>query len=352
MQTQRGFIWFPVLIAIVLGIMVLGGGTYFVMHNKSVPQNTTSQDSQTQSSQKSQDNTNTFSGMASSTSSGDCNDQIKNIPGLRYIEYPPNRSGLEYGFANPSGKYIPEMRKLHHAYIVNGNFFGFDNAGDEDRDFLGMRKLDHSRYAVKGDTVYYLYDLSYNSAVFDKFSCIPGASAKTFEVLDDNFYAKDDKNIYAYQMTYEYEDRVAIIKEADRNSFVALTDGFAKDKNRVYVTGFGYYEVLDLDPISFERLPGGDYLKDNRYVYHRFCYEGCSFGKTDADAQTFKVLDYQYTSDKNSVYYTFVDENGVRRQTIVSGADPATFHPVTGRGWDAEDKDNKYKEGKVYVEGQ
>ena len=47
MKTQRGFVSAAVLLAILLGIVVLGGGAYFVMHQNSAPQTATEQDSNT-----------------------------------------------------------------------------------------------------------------------------------------------------------------------------------------------------------------------------------------------------------------------------------------------------------------
>ncbi|MDO8518196.1 MAG: hypothetical protein Q7S26_02820 [bacterium] len=41
MQTQRGFIGLSILIAIVLGLIVVGGGAYFLMQQNSVPQTNT-----------------------------------------------------------------------------------------------------------------------------------------------------------------------------------------------------------------------------------------------------------------------------------------------------------------------
>jgi len=44
MQIQRGFVGLPVLIWIVLGLIVVGGGAYFVVHQNSVPQSPIYQD--------------------------------------------------------------------------------------------------------------------------------------------------------------------------------------------------------------------------------------------------------------------------------------------------------------------
>ena len=89
---------------------------------------------------------------------------------------------------------------------------------------------------------------------------IEGADAKTFEVFEDDEYAKDKKNIY-------YGDKV--LNEADPKSFKSLSkisSGLGKDKNNLY---FFKDKVNNIDIKTLEIMADEFliYLKDKNGVY-------------------------------------------------------------------------------------
>lgn len=98
------------------------------------------------------------------------------------------------------------------------------------------------------------------------------------------------------------------------------------------------------------RLPGSDastfkiidsnYSKDKNNVYGKSRRDeviACDKVK-DADPETFTPLDYPYAKDKNNVYYNLVDK--------IDGADPATFKVLLNRDC-AKDKNNYYLYGQI-----
>ncbi len=149
---------------------------------------------------------------------------------------------------------------------------------------------------------------------------IEGADAKTFEVFEDNEYAKDKKNVY-------YGDKV--LNEADPKSFKLLTKisyGLGKDKNNLY---FWENKVNNIDVKTLKIMTDefSIYLKDKNGVYILFSYNGGLPVDLDngiispkilknVDKQTFQLISGGYSKDKNSVYYI-----GKK----IDGADPKNF---------------------------
>lgn len=117
-------------------------------------------------------------------------------------------------------------------------------------------------------------------------SAVRGADPMTFQVID-SIYAKDRRSVYYRGKLLPGADpeSFSVVSEsaggaigADRNvvfcaaerlegshpaSFALLSDGYAKDANRVYYFCNG---VPDADPATFGRV--GRYWQDRAHVYH------------------------------------------------------------------------------------
>lgn len=220
---------------------------------------------------------------------------------------------------------------------------------------------------------------------------------------EDSVFGEKDNLIYRISSDGSAPNVCMKMEHADAPTFEVLSYHHAKDKNNAYVQ-FYYlhsnrsedeYTIFDIDSGTFEILDGkGDYSKDKKNVYYRTkIFEGADpetlelleYGTEDhsstyytkdkdhvfcnkeifkdvsgeysdftkiADVTTFQLLNEWYAKDKNHVYNS---------GEIIDGADPITFEVVqTGgcyskngdemvcpRAYDAFDKNNKYKYGKM-----
>ena len=173
--------------------------------------------------------------------------------------------------------------------------------------FSENKKLNEN-YGIEDGEVYYINRK------------IEGADAKTFEVFEDDEYAKDKKNIY-------YGDKV--LNEADPKSFKSLSkisSGLGKDKNNLY---FFEDKVNNIDIKTLEIMTDefSIYLKDKNGVYILFSYNGGLPVDLDngiispkilknVDKQTFQLIGGGYSKDKNSVYYIGKKIDGVAPQNF------------------------------------
>jgi len=192
--------------------------------------------------------------------------------------------------------------------------------------FWGGRKLDFdyntfkvlNHYAYDKNHVYYQgrFLIDYN---------------ESFQSFNEK-YAQDKNNVYY---------GLSIIKEADLETFLAIDEAFAEDKNYLFRFGkiysvnvhnnnlpelieyldFGYYLYKDriyYKGIYLQKILNNDYkiLKDRLAIIGNFVYSGENIIE-EADAKTFEHLGYGYSKDKNNVYL---------HDKIVEGADPATFN--------------------------
>ncbi|MNY13719.1 hypothetical protein D3C86_1468690 [compost metagenome] len=110
-----------------------------------------------------------------------------------------------------------------------------------------------NQYSVENDAVYYK---SWNEGTGSHKNQLVGANQKTFEILEYESYAKDDKLVF-------YDGQ--LIKGADALTFVAIGDFYAKDKNK------GYY--------------AGDSIENSK-------------------GKSFKVIDSYYSTDGYDIFYT------------------------------------------------
>jgi len=100
--------------------------------------------------------------------------------------------------------------------------------------------------------------------------------------------------------------------------------GLVKDKNHVYWQMDGVYKIIpDADPLSFFIV----YDNFGKHIY--------------PPSTTF------YTKDKDHVWIMFPAEMGPYFFNAIREADPVTFTGAEGKGYDAQDKSNKYNQGEI-----
>lgn len=238
----------------------------------------------------------------------------------------------------------------------------------EGADAPTFKELDHPKYAVDKQRVYYeakalkgadphsfvalldYYGKDHRHA-YKGASQIDGAVAGTFEVLEGGPYAKDHRDYYF--------DTTALLVR-DYRSFVMLNKEpnygyWAKDKTHYFING-RKFPLRDYP--SFTKLAGG-YAKDRFQAYfmdsvvvgadpatftvREFAYAQDKSAQFEGrkrlaiqDPQSYQILQGGFTKDRLHVY-----ANGA----IVLAADPATFTTVDWK-WQ-KDKSRYYYQGKA-----
>ena len=172
----------------------------------------------------------------------------------------------------------------------------------------------NSDYTIENGNVYFRKP-NFKDFQYKKYSRkIENADAKTFKILKDGYYAKDNKTVF-------YEEKS--INEADPNTFEVLSDIIGKDKNSGF---FEEKKIPNSDGQTFQKIESL-YSKDKNNVYY-------SDKKiVGADAKSFEIVDKKTytTKDKNSFY---------RYENRLPIKDYATFTQIKGNFW--KDKYNVY----------
>ena len=171
----------------------------------------------------------------------------------------------------------------------------------------------YNKYFKDKDNIYFLNDKD-NKMEFEK---LAGANPKTFEIVDD-YFARDDKNVYFFNKK---------VIGVDAKTFEKVGYDIVKDKNGAYFLENVSEEnenseikvkKLDskgIDLKSFKKVDNSDYyFKDKNGVY----YENSeNLHKIEnVDLKTFEALDYDFTKDKNNVYYEGEKVEGVDMNSI------------------------------------
>lgn len=212
--------------------------------------------------------------------------------------------------------------------------------------------------------------------VFFKEKIAIGLDAETFTVLNDN-YAKDKAGVYYYK---DYQDYYVKFS-ANSGDFEVLSDGYTRNKTEVFYNG---KKIMVSDLASFS-VVGGGYAKDDSHIYFkgesnyqdieknyqlyllRNDSENCSTTKHPAKdlnsyidlgqgygkdsqcafyfdwpidkghAASFKVLDKNYSIDRNYAYYARPDYKDIIR---INGSIPSSFKLI-GQGF-AGDEEHIY----------
>jgi hypothetical protein len=215
---------------------------------------------------------------------------------------------------------------------------------DQKHVFLQDRMIpgaDPRTFRVDEAIDYYSFD---RDRVYYRTIGIDGSDPDTFVIMSDA-YARDDNQAY-----YQYDGNLKVI-HADMDTFSLVGEDragahFAKDKDFVYINGIG---IRDVDPYTWQqvyvtydsgRTLETDYSRDKDSVF----YFERKLDKADPD--TFRVLIpiiCDYSLDAENVYH---------RSERILGADPATFQIEEGQciapeEHDAYDYRRKYRKGKV-----
>ncbi|MEI5637673.1 MULTISPECIES: DKNYY domain-containing protein [unclassified Pseudoalteromonas] len=162
---------------------------------------------------------------------------------------------------------------------------------------------------------------------------IPFADGKSFKHLGGEFYA-DDKHVF-------HDGKVVKGAKASTFQFVGghplYGDSLGKDNQFAYINAVQFY-ACDLDSLSvayeYDGDPSYGWSKDKLCVH----YQGKKVD--DADPDSFEVLNLNYGIDNNHAFY---------EDKLIVGSDPSSFSTLSG--WskiDAKDNNHCYiKEQKV-----
>jgi len=179
---------------------------------------------------------------------------------------------------------------------------------------------------------------------FYRNAVIPGSHAESFVVLSEH-YARDKAHVYycdTYRKGQEYyavqHNSISVISDADPLTFTYLESNYAKDRSKVFYEGKSFPVR---DAASFKMLEYG-YAKDTLRGYY------LQTEIAESDGMTFVNLDNEYAKDARSVYFSKVQtgkESGPEPVTItVPTADVFSFE-VLEKGY-AKDSIRVFYKGK------
>jgi len=149
---------------------------------------------------------------------------------------------------------------------------------------------------------------------------IENADAKTFKILKDGYYAKDNKAVFC---------EATVINEADPNTFKALSNLIGKDNNSGF---FKEKKISNSDGLSFQVITS-PYSKDKNNIY----YEDKRI--VGADINSFEITEQKsfISKDKNA-YYNYEIKLQIK--------DPKTFTQLKDDFW--KDKYYVYDISNIY----
>ena len=212
-------------------------------------------------------------------------------------------------------EFDPETYKLKNTKLVTVTNVKVDAPSFE------IVKEDTGSYYRDNDNVFY-YDMNKN-----ELRKVEGSNSKSFVEMD-NFFAKDNKNVYYLGKQ---------IRNISSEGFKFVGPDIAKNKNGVYFlkdkTGEGDYEIvpLNFDSVSFDiaNKDTSNYFKDKNGIYYLDYGKLLNSESKDiqnafiklegVDVATFKAFGYGYSKDKNRVYceYKEFKEVDVSSFTVV-----------------------------------
>ena len=159
---------------------------------------------------------------------------------------------------------------------------------------------------------------------FGPFTTAEGLDAASFEALTD-VYARDKNRVYYKVVSFD-EFIVIVLPEADPATFELLGGGLARDHKRVW---YGYGIQRGVDRSTVEPIKGGPVYRDRNSVFYE--HEAIA----GADPASFKHIGSGYYADRKQVYWCM---------NPIPDADPATFK-VLGDSFVAKDKRRAYRSG-------
>ena len=213
--------------------------------------------------------------------------------------------------------HVKDKNGIYHFYLFNDDLVVEKVELSPEIDLKTLQPFEnYAEYSKDKNNVYY------------DFQKIEGADIKTFEP-EGFFIGKDKKGVY--YKTHK-------INGIDVNSTEVLENEFYKDKNNIY---YRNKKLENFKPENFEVISSSLVGQNEDFYYFTedendntkfFLLEN-----KNVDAETFEVLDEEYTKDKNNVYY---------KGKILKGADVKTFdihYNKNDNGYKIKDKNKVYK---------
>ena len=211
--------------------------------------------------------------------------------------------------------HVKDKNGIHHFYQFNDDLVVEKVELSPEIDLKTLQSFEnYAEYSKDKNNVYY------------DFQKIEGADIKTFEP-DGYSIGKDKTGVY-------YKTH----KINDINSTEVLENEFYKDKNNIY---YRNKKLENFKPENFEVISSSLVGQNEDFYY--FTEDENNNTKfillenKNVDAETFEVLDEEYTKDKNNVYY---------KGKILKGADVKTFdihYNKSDNGYKIKDKNKVYK---------
>ena len=213
--------------------------------------------------------------------------------------------------------HVKDKNGIHHFYQFNDDLVVEKVELSPEIDLKTLQSFEnYAEYSKDKNNVYY------------DFQKIEGADIKTFDP-DGYSIGKDKTGVY--YKTHK-------INGIDINSTEVLENEFYKDKNNIY---YRNKKLENFKPENFEVISSSLVGQNEDFYY--FTEDENNNTKfillenKNVDAETFEVLDEEYTKDKNNVYY---------KGKILKGADVKTFdihYNKSDNGYKIKDKNKVYK---------
>ena len=213
--------------------------------------------------------------------------------------------------------HVKDKNGIHHFYQFNDDLVVEKVELSPEIDLKTLQSFEnYAEYSKDKNNVYY------------DFQKIEGADIKTFEP-DGYSIGKDKTGVY--YKTHK-------INGIDVNSTEVLENEFYKDKNNIY---YRNKKLENFKPENFEVI-SSSLVGQNEDFYYFTEDENDNtkfilLENKNVDAETFEVLDEEYTKDKNNAYY---------KGKILKGVDVKTldiYYNKSDNGYKIKDKNKVYK---------
>ena len=213
--------------------------------------------------------------------------------------------------------HVKDKNGIHHFYLFNDDLVVEKVELSPEIDLKTLQSFEnYAEYSKDKNNVYY------------DFQKIEGADIKTFEP-DGYSIGKDKTGVY--YKTHK-------INSIDVNSTEVLENEFYKDKNNIY---YRNKKLENFKPENFEVISSSLVgQNEDFYYFTKDENDNTKFfllENKNVDAETFEVLDEEYTKDKNNAYY---------KGKILKGVDVKTldiYYNKSDNGYKIKDKNKVYK---------
>ncbi len=280
---------------------------------------------------------------------------FRRIPETNYAR---DKNNLYYYFGDVKnlGKINEkDFKVLDNNLVKNGNemYYLGEKANIKNPEKFEPIKISDDKYILYGKDDENIYVVT-SDEKHGYFKAIKNADKDTFEVMEkDTRYSKDKNNVYYAGYN------VVQLQDVDKNSFtIGEENGFSYDKKNVYYAG---RKLNDISSAGFKvtrlvnrpNLPI-NFLNDNKNIYKLIDVFDEETGELKSiktvvvknpkvDSKTFELFDYweNYFRDKNNVYY----ENELYKMGLkkIEGADRNSFKILNSEF--SKDKNSVYYYG-------